>query len=364
MDRNPKQRNAYIAIAFALIFVIILCAASFVIVRPFLAPLLWGVILAIATWPAFTWCRYRLGGRNTLAAALMTVLLALVLLGPLALTGAAMTENVAVLGDRLRAAVQGGLAPPDFLADVPLIGSRLTERWRELAADGKLSDEARQMLRTAIQWLLGVAAALGGGIAQLALSIFCAFFFYRDGEAALQRLTDVLGHVAGDRARHLLAVAYGTLKGVVYGVIGAALAQASLAAFGYWLAGVPAPFLLGLATGFFGIIPGGPAIIWLPAAVWLFRSGETVWGIFIVLWSALLVGNIDNVIRPLFVSRGSALPLLLILIGIVGGAMAFGFVGIFLGPTILAILYSLMREWSPSEYLRRPAGGDLPPSGQ
>jgi predicted PurR-regulated permease PerM len=364
MDRNPEQRDAYIAIVFALIFVIILCTASFVIARPFLAPLLWGVILAIATWPAFAWCRQRLGGRNTLAATLMTVLLALVLLGPLAVIGAAMTENVAALGDRLRAAIQGGLAPPDFLADVPLIGSRLTERWRELAADGKLSDEARQMLRTAIQWLLGVAAALGGGIAQLALSIFCAFFFYRDGEAALQRLTDVLRHVAGDRARHLLAIAYGTLKGVVYGVIGAALAQASLAAFGYWLSGVPAPFLLGLATGFFGIIPGGPAIIWLPAAIWLFRSGEMGWAIFVVLWSVILVGNIDNVIRPLFVSRGSALPLLLVLIGILGGAMAFGLVGIFLGPTILAILYSLMREWSPGEYLRRPAGGDLPPPVQ
>jgi predicted PurR-regulated permease PerM len=147
MDRNPEQRDAYIAIVFALIFVIILCTASFVIARPFLAPLLWGVILAIATWPAFAWCRQRLGGRNTLAATLMTVLLALVLLGPLAVIGAAMTENVAALGDRLRAAIQGGLAPPDFLADVPLIGSRLTERWRELAADGKLSDEARQMLR-------------------------------------------------------------------------------------------------------------------------------------------------------------------------------------------------------------------------
>ena len=201
MDQNPQQRNSYLVIAFALIFVIILCVASFVIARPFLAPLLWGVILAIATWPAFAWCRQRLGGRNTLAAALMTLLLALVLLGPLAVIGMAMTENVAALGDRLRAAIQGGLAPPDFLANVPLIGPRLTERWQELAADGKLSDEARQMLRAAIQWLLGVAAALGGGIAQLALSVFCAFFFYRDGEAALQRLTDVLGHVAGDRAR-------------------------------------------------------------------------------------------------------------------------------------------------------------------
>ena len=151
------------------------------------------------------------------------------------------------------------------------------------------------------------------------------------------------------------------LRASFTGCIGAALAQASLAAFGYWLSGVPAPFLLGLATGFFGIIPGGPAIVWLPAAIWLFRSGETAWGIFMVVWSALLVGNIDNVIRPLFVSRGSTLPLLLVLIGILGGAMAFGFIGIFLGPTILAILYSLMREWSPGEYLRQPAGEDLPP---
>lgn len=362
MVRKPDQRNAYIAIAFALIFVIILCVASFVIVRPFLAPLLWGVILAIATWPAFVWCRQQLGGRDTLAAAVMTLLLALVLLGPLALTGTAMADNVAALGDRLRAAIQDGLAPPDFLANVPLVGGRLTERWQELAADGKLSDEARQMLRTALQWLLSVAAALGGGIAQLALSIFCAFFFYRDGEAALQRLTDVLGHVAGERTQHLLTVAYGTLKGVVYGVIGSSLAQAVLAAFAYWLSGVPAPFLLGLATGFFGIIPGGPAIIWLPAAIWLFRSGETEWGIFLVVWSALLVSNVDNVIRPLFVSRGSALPLLLVLIGILGGAMAFGFVGIFLGPTILAILYALMREWSPGEYIAQaPAGTSRPP---
>jgi predicted PurR-regulated permease PerM len=102
------------------------------IVRPFLAPLLWGLILAIATWPAFTWCRELLGGRGTLAAALMTLLLALVLLGPLAVIGMAMTENVAALGDRLRAAIQGGLAPPEFLANVPLIGPRLTERWQEL----------------------------------------------------------------------------------------------------------------------------------------------------------------------------------------------------------------------------------------
>ena len=361
MNQTQTPRNSYIAVAVSVIVVLILCSISFVIARPFLAPLLWGLILVIATWSAFTYCRRRLGGRNTLAALLMTALLALVLLGPLALIGAAMSDNVIVLGDRLRAAIQDGLTPPDFLAGVPLIGDSLSERWQAMVADGELSDEARQVLRTAVQWLLGVATALGAGIAQLALSIFCAFFFYRAGEAALRRLTDVLVHVAGERGRHLLAVAYGTLKGVVYGVIGAALAQASLAVFGYWLAGVPAPFLLGLATGFFGIIPGGPTIVWLPAAIWLFRSGDPAWGIFLVLWSAAIVSNIDNVIRPLFVSRGSALPLLLVLIGILGGAIAFGFIGIFLGPTILAVLYALMREWSPGEYHRQPAAADPPP---
>lgn len=358
MNATPSVRNAYIAGALALIFVLILCIASFAIVRPFLAPLLWGVILAIATWPVFARTRRVLGGRSTPAAAVMTLALAVVLLGPIAVIATVMTENVAMLGDRLRAAIESGLAPPEFLSEIPRIGPRLVERWKELVADGKLSTEGRELLGRVIRWLLGVAGALGGGIGQLALSIICAFFFYRDGEAALKRVTDVLNHVAGDRARHLLTVAFGTLKGVVYGVLGAVLAQAVLASLGYWLAGVPAPFLLGLLTGFFGIIPGGPAIIWLPASIWLFRNDETAWGIFVVVWSAVLVGNIDNVIRPLFVAQGSALPLLLVLIGILGGAMAFGFIGIFLGPTVLAILYALMREWSPGDFIRQPTAED------
>lgn len=355
MNHDATKRDTYIVIAFALIFLLILCAASFVIVRPFLAPLAWGVILAIATWPAFTWFRRQLGGRATLAAALMIGLLVVILLGPLAVLGTAISDNIGTLGDRLRAAIQGDLEPPQFLSNVPFVGSWLAERWRELASAGRFPEEAQQVLRTAIQWLVGVAAALGGGVAQLALSIFCAFFFYRDGEAALRRLTDVIDHVAGERGRHFLAVAYGTLKGVVYGVMGAAFAQMVLAGFGYWLAGVPAPLLLGLATGFFGIIPGAAAVVWLPASIWLFQSGEMGWFLFLIVWSAVLVGNVDNIIRPLFISRGSALPLLVVLIGIIGGAMAFGFIGIFLGPTILAILFALMREWSPGDTHPPPA---------
>ena len=359
-----EERDAYIAAAFALLFILILCVASFVIVRPFLAALLWGVILTIATWPIFAWFRRQLGGRNTLAAALMTLLLALALLGPVALAGVTMRDSAGLLSDKMHAFVQGGLPPPPaFLENVPVIGARLAQRWRELVEQGAQSSEVRSLLQRAFQWLLTLAAGLGGGIAQLALSIICSFFFYREGEAALQRLRDILGHVAGERSNRLLTVAYGTLKGVVYGVIGSALAQACLAGLGYLMAGVPAPFLLGIITGFLGIVPGAGAIVWLPASIWLFRSDEVGWGIFLVAWSIILVSNIDNVIKPLFISRGSALPLLLVLIGILGGAMAFGFIGIFLGPTVLAILYTLMREWSPGDYVLRPAAGSRRASG-
>lgn len=355
MIKSSTRRGPYVTSTLAIILLVGLFALAFVIARPFLAPLLWGVILAIATWPIFAWCRRRLGGRRTLAASVVTLGLAVVVLGPVVLAGAALSDNVTTLGDRLREAMQGGMAPPDFVARIPFVGARLSQRWTELFANGTLSDEARRMLGDVLQWMLGVAGAIGAGIAELALSVICAFFFYRDGEAALQRASDVLAHLAGSRAQHLMMVAYGTLKGVVYGVLGSSLVQAVLASIGYSLAGVPAPILLGLITGFLGIVPGGPALIWLPASIWLFQNGDSTWGVFTIVWGALVVGSIDNVIRPLFVSRGSALPLLLVLIGILGGAAALGFIGIFLGPTILAVLYALMREWSPGDIV-----GSLP----
>ena len=190
---------------------------------------------------------------------------------------------------------------------------------------------------------------LGSGIAQLGLSILCAFFFYRDGEAALQRLRDVLGHVAGDRARHFLAVANGTLKGIVYGVIGSALAPSS------------AGHIRLLALGGSGTVPsrtsnGLPRHHSRRTGDHLAASGDLavpvgrdcVGHLLDRLERTLFSQKLNNVVGPRFVSRGSALPLLLVLIGILGGAMAFGFIGIFLGPTILALLYALMKNGAPA----------------
>lgn len=164
-----------------------------------------------------------------------------------------------------------------------------------------------------------------------------------------RRLEAALHRIAGEQGAALLTVAGGTAHGVVYGILGSCLAQAILAGFGFWLAGVPGALFLGLLTFFLSLIPLGPVLIWLPAAILLFAQGATGWGVFLVIWGLFVVGTIDNVIKPFFISRGGALPFILVLLGVLGGAFAFGFIGIFVGPTLLAVGYSLLKEWSSAE---------------
>lgn len=152
--------------------------------------------------------------------------------------------------------------------------------------------------------------------------------------------------VAGERAEYLLALAGSTVKGVVYGILGTALVQAVLAGFGFWMAGVPAPALLGLVTFFLSVVPGGPVIVWLPAAIWLYQGGSTGWAIFVVIWGLLVVGMADNVIKPILIGKNSDMPLILVMLGILGGAFAFGFLGVFIGPTLLAVAYTVLHDWT------------------
>ena len=157
--------------------------------------------------------------------------------------------------------------------------------------------------------------------------------------------------MAGERGTRLLNVAENTINGVVYGMLGTALAQGALAALGLWIAGVPGALFLGLLTSLLSFVPMGPPMVWFPAAAWLISTGEIEWGIFMGLWGFFLVSTVDNVIRPYFISLGSALPLLLVFLGVLGGIVAFGLLGVFIGPTLLAVGYTMMREWSHSEEL-------------
>jgi predicted PurR-regulated permease PerM len=204
--------------------------------------------------------------------------------------------------------------------------------------------------------VLKLSVALGGGLIQLALSIFIAFFLFRDGVHAANRLSAAVARIGGERGAFLLDLAGKTIRGVVYGILGTSLVQAVMAGVGFLLAGVPGAAFLTLLTFFLSVVPFGPALIWLPAVFWLFHQGANGWGAFMIFWG-IGVSSIDNVIKPWLISRGSTMPFLLILFGVIGGAITFGFIGVFLGPTLLAVGYRIVVEW-----LARTAPGEATPA--
>jgi len=278
---------------------------------------------------------------------LMTLTMILVFLLPFIIVGASLADNVKDLTGAARRWIQEGPpAPPAWLAKVPVVGQSATQSWQNLAQDSaKLWTQAQRFIEPVSSWLLKVGLGLGGGLLELALSIFIAFFLFRDGAAIGGRLATAVGRIAGERGGHLLTLAGNTVRGVVYGILGTALIQAVVLAIGLVIAGVPGAALLALLTFFASIVPGiGTALVWLPAALWLFHQGATGWAIFMLIWG-VGVGMIDNFVKPWLISQGSDMPFLLIFFGVVGGALTFGFIGVFLGPTLLAVGGRLVEEW-------------------
>ncbi len=342
---NSEKRLEQIAGMLVLLFLVIGC---FVVLRPFVSALLWSLILSFSPWPISSWGERVLGGRKTGAAVLMTLLVAAVLLMPLIILGSTLADDVAQATAMVRTILsEGPPDPPRWLSDIPIAGPYAYEYWLSLAHNSaKLAADLGKYLVPTGQWILTMAATLGEGTLQLGLSLLIAFFFYRDGIHGAKRLGAMAERLGGEQALQLLAVAGATIKGVVYGIIGTALAQAILAGIGFWLAGVPGALLLGFLTFFLSLIPIGAPLAWIPATVWLFYTGHPGWAIFLALWGLLVVSSADNFIKPYFISRGSDLPFILVFLGVLGGAVAFGLLGVFLGPTLLAVGYNIFRDWT------------------
>ena len=196
------------------------------------------------------------------------------------------------------------------------------------------------------QTVLTVLLAVLSGIAEVFLAIFFAFFLYRDGVAIAAWSETTLTRLAGPRARRLLALTGDVTRGVVFGLLGTAIVQGVMTTFGLWLTGVPRPVLLGVVAGAISILPIGAPVVWIPATLWLFSEGRTYAGIFLLVYGAAGISSADNFIRPWLISRGADLPLLLTLLGALGGVFAFGFLGLFLGPVLLAVGYTLLKDWA------------------
>ena len=322
------------------------------VLRPFFSSLLWATILVFSTWPLHQRLKGLLGGRNLPASLLMTLVLATALIVPMALLANALADTAedAFLQLRLRFGADAavGIATlPEWLTSLPLLGGLLADLWRGLVTNtgdllGTLLPYVTPLRDAAIRGGLG----LGRGVLELAVSVLVAFFLYRDGAQAAELLQRSIGSVIGERAKHLIEVAAGTIRSVVYGVIGTAMIQAVLALFGFWVLGVPQPFLLATCVFILGLFPvAGSSLVWIPVVIWQLMTGQIVAGVVMAAYGMLIIGGVDNFLKPYLISRGSQMQFLLVFFGVIGVVMTFGILGIFLGPMLLALGLALTREW-------------------
>ncbi|OGS99695.1 MAG: AI-2E family transporter [Gallionellales bacterium RIFCSPLOWO2_12_FULL_59_22] len=333
---------------FLIAAVFILVAGCFWVLRPFLAATLLAAVVCISTWPLYIRLLRGMKGRQNMAAFAMTLSLSCLVILPLALVAYNLADNVTAFYDGIKRAVEAGpLEPPAWIKEVPIVGGSIDEYWHLIATSREeMLALAKRLLEPTKDFLLAGGILLGQGVIEMSLATFISFFFYRDGETLVHFLKAAMARLVGTHAANVHGTVSNTVQGVMYGLLGTALAQGIVATVGFVIAGVPAALLLGVATVILSLIPVGPPLVWGSAAAWLFYQGAIGWGIFMLLWGFFLISGIDNVVKPLLISRNSDLPFILILFGVMGGVLAFGFVGVFIGPTLLAVGFSLLKKWA------------------
>lgn len=331
----------------AIFFVVGLGGLSLWVLRPFLAAGVWAAMIVVATWPAFLALEARLGGRRAPAIALMTLAMLLLLVLPLWLAVDTIAGNAGTLTALADHLIANGLPPlPRWIAELPLVGATLAGLWAQLAAggtDGIIAQVTPYAADTG-KWVLAQVGGLGGMLVQFLLIVTIAAIMYSGGEPAARLVRRFGRRLAGARGENSVILAGQAIRGVALGVGVTALVQTVLGGLGLALAGVPFAALLSAVMLLLCIAQVGPVLVLLPAAGWLFWMGDTGWAVFLVVWS-VIVGSLDNFLRPMLIRRGADLPLLLIFAGVIGGMLGFGLIGIFVGPVVLAITWTLLQAW-------------------
>jgi predicted PurR-regulated permease PerM len=344
MSEREKQIETLISLSIIALLII----GSIVLVFPFLPAILWAVVFAVTAWPFFVKVEKALGGRTTLAALTLTLLLALIFFAPMVYVGPKLVNRASIAFDYAKGLMENGLGPPPlWVKGLPLIGERLEGIWHDIGQD---TPELIEVVKPHIKNILSSIVSAGAGMARVVLltilSLIFFFFLLKEGRRIRIGLEAMAVRLGGEKGRQLLFVAGATMRSVVYGILGTAIAQGIMAIVGLWISGVPNPVFIGLVAGFFALIPIGLIqVVLLPAAGWLIFKGHVAWGIFLAIWSFTVIGNIDNFVRPMLISRGAKIPFLVILLGVVGGLAVGGFIGLFVGATLLSVFFTLMKEW-------------------
>ncbi|WP_035061088.1 AI-2E family transporter [Andreprevotia chitinilytica] len=351
-----QKRHIWIEPAIATCAVVLLLVLSYQILAPFIAALVWGGILVYAAWGPYMRLVGLMRGNRSIPALLMLLIFSLLILVPTIVAGLELSSNIDEITSWVQAHVANGLPHlPQWVSGLPWVGPKIDAFWAGLGSgDTEVVNRVKEWLKPVGQLLLTFGAAVGSGLLLMLLSLMFAFFFFISGQDVVRWIMNALHRIGGERAQELMRIAGHTVRGVVYGFLGTALVQGALAWFGYLLSGVPNAPALGLVTCFLSLIPGGPSLLGLPAALWLYQQGHTGWAIFLAIWMLGVVSMADNVVKPLFIGKGSDLPFILILVGVMGGAFAWGMLGVFLGPTLLAVSYALLQYWAKQESAALP----------
>jgi predicted PurR-regulated permease PerM len=331
----------------AILCIFLLIAGTLWVMRPFLAALIWATMIVVATWPLLKSLERRLGGRRALAVTVMTLGMLLLFVIPLWLAIGTIAEHATDIVSVVKKFFSTGLPrPPSWVATLPLIGEKINGVWAQLADAGTqgLLAKAEPYAAQTGTWVISRVGNIGGLLLQFLMIVIISAILYSSGEVAAHSVRRFGNRLAGERGVNSVLLAGGAIRGVALGVGITAIVQTVLGGIGLAIAGVPFATLLSALMLMFCIAQIGPSLVLFPAVGWMFWMGDTGWASFLLVWS-IIVGTLDNFLRPMLIKKGADLPLLLIFAGVIGGMLGFGLIGIFIGPVVLAVTYTLLEAW-------------------
>ncbi|OUJ04313.1 AI-2E family transporter [Acetobacter cibinongensis] len=330
---------------------LLLCGIAYgcvVVLAPFYSALMWAAVVTYTTWPVFLHLRRRM--RAVTASMIMTMLCAVGFVIPLAFLASATVSAGPRWAVRLNALLSMPHdlpPPPHWLVALPMFGQELASKWDHVLHNvDHIGTEIRPYAGDIAQSLLVLVMQIANGALHLVMALFIAFFFWLSGSSLVDTLTAVITRIAGPHAGRHLHLIGGTVRGTVYGILGTAIIQGLLTGLGFWFAHLSEPVLFGVLASFLAVLPVGAPLVWVPAALWLLVDHQIWRGIALLLYGIIFISGADHIIRPLFIARGSKLPYLLTVLGVIGGVLAFGGLGIFLGPILLAVGFTLTVEYA------------------
>jgi len=347
MNKNAPASYDVTRITFAVLFMGALISASFWVFKPFLTSFIWATIIVIATWPVLLKLQQWLWNKRGLAVAAMTIILLLVLIVPLTFAITTIIDSADRVTDWIKSPATFTVPPmPEWVVKIPLIGKNLAGRWQQYAAlpPEELSAQLAPYAKDALRWFVAKAGSIGMMILQFLLTVIISAILYANGETAVSGVRSFARRLAGQKGDETAVLAGKAVRGVALGVVLTAIIQSVLGGIGLAVTGIPAVAILTAVMFILCIAQIGPALVLILAIVWLFYKGDPFWGGVLIAWS-IPVLILDNIIRPVLIKKGADLPLLLIFAGVIGGLVAFGVIGLFIGPVVLAVSHVLLKAW-------------------